>query len=71
MKETEIDAYERAGSKMLTKVEEVYLDILDLIHSGQIDDFEISGFKEFFTLRHFLIEQNGKLVKILLGKLPT
>ena len=50
---------------MLTKVEQVYLDLIDLIDSGQIDDFQISVFPEFSTLREFLVEQKEKLARVV------
>ena len=48
----------------ITTIQEVFFDLCDLIDSGQIDDFQLSGFQEFETLREFLIEQRDKLAQI-------
>ena len=50
--------------KTKTLVQEVYFDMCDLLNSGQIDDFTISGFQEFNTLREFILEQKQKLEQI-------
>jgi len=44
-----------------TTLQEIYFDLCDLLNSGQIDDFIISGFQEFKTLREFIEEQKTKL----------
>lgn len=51
----------------LAKVQEVFFDISDLIDSGQIYDFQLSGFPEFETLLEFLEEQKTKLQSIEAG----
>jgi hypothetical protein len=48
----------------ITKLQEIYFDICDLIDSGQIDDFRLRNFQEFWTLREFLVEQKEKLERI-------
>lgn len=53
--------------KTLTLVQEVYFDVCDLLNSGQVDDFSLTGFQEFNTLREFLLEQQHKLEKIELS----
>ena len=47
-----------------TLVQEIYFDVCDLLDSGQINDFTISGFQEFDTLREFMLEQKQKLAQI-------
>ena len=47
-----------------TLIQEVYFDICDLLNSNQADDFILSGFQEFETLREFLEEQKKKLEQI-------
>jgi hypothetical protein len=49
---------------MITKVQEVYFDLCDLINSGEIDDFNLVTMNEFNTLREFLEEQKEKLSEI-------
>mgnify|MGYP000467976742 CR=1 FL=1 len=51
-------------SATITKVQEVFFDLCDLLNSGQIDDIALSGFQEFATLREFLEEQKNKLAEI-------
>ena len=51
----------------LTQVQEVLFDLCDLINSGQVDDFKLSGFLEFDTLREFLEGQRLKLESIEAG----
>ena len=51
-------------SATITKVQEVYFDLCDLLNSRQIDNITLSGFQEFDTLREFLEEQKNKLVEI-------
>lgn len=51
-------------SNARTLVQEVFFDIVDLIDSRQIDDFQLSGFQEFETLSEFLVEQREKLAQI-------
>ena len=54
--------YRRKGFTMnQTTLQEIYFDLCDLLNSGQIDDFIISGFQEFKTLREFIEEQKTKL----------
>ena len=50
--------------KTVTLAQEVFFDLKDLIDSGQIDDFKLSGFQEFETLKEFLLEQIKKLEQI-------
>jgi hypothetical protein len=50
--------------ELLTRVQEVYFDLCDLINSGEIDDFDLVTMNEFNTLREFLEEQKGKLAEI-------
>jgi len=50
--------------ELLTRVQEVYFDLCDLINSGDIDDINLLSFDEFNTLREFLEEQRGKLAEI-------
>jgi hypothetical protein len=49
---------------LITKVQEVYFDLCDLINSGEIDDFNLVTMNEFNTLREFLEEQKEKLSEI-------
>jgi hypothetical protein len=51
-------------SATITKLQEVYFDLCDLLNSKQIDYIAISGFQEFDTLREFLEEQKNKLAEI-------
>lgn len=51
-------------SATITKVQEVYFDLCDLLNSRQIDNIKLSGFQEFDTLREFLEEQKNKLAEI-------
>lgn len=51
-------------SATITKLQEVYFDLCDLINSRQIDNITLSGFQEFDTLREFLEEQKNKLAEI-------
>jgi len=51
-------------SATITKVQEVFFDLCDLLNSGQIDNIKLSGFQEFATLREFLEEQKNKLTEI-------
>ena len=51
-------------SATITKVQEVFFDLCDLLNSGQIDNIKLSGFLEFATLREFLEEQKNKLTEI-------
>jgi|DEB0MinimDraft_6_1074348.scaffolds.fasta_scaffold38414_2 5-bromo-4-chloroindolyl phosphate hydrolysis protein len=51
-------------SATITKVQEVYFDLCDLLNSRQIDDITLSGFQEFDTLREFLEEQKNKLADL-------
>ena len=51
-------------SNAITQVQEVFFDLCDLIDSGQIDNFRLKGFQEFWTLREFLEEQKAKLQSI-------
>ena len=48
----------------LTKVQEIYFDISDLINSGEINGINITCLQEFDTLREFLLEQHRKLAEI-------
>lgn len=48
----------------LTKVQEIYFDISDLINSGEINGINITCLQEFDTLREFLLEQRRKLAEI-------
>ena len=50
--------------ELLTRVQEVYFDLCDLLNSGEIDDFDLVTMNEFNTLREFLEEQRGKLAEI-------
>jgi hypothetical protein len=52
------------NTKTLTSLQEVYFDLCDLLNSSQVDDFSISGFQEFDTLREFLEEQKNKIERI-------
>jgi len=54
-------------SSVLTKVQEVYFDICDLIKSGEVDDIVLTSFQEFETLKEFLEEQKTKLEEIERG----
>ena len=51
----------------LTKVQEVFFDLCDLIDSGEIDDIKIDCLPEFETLREFLVEQKNKMGQIEAG----
>jgi len=51
-------------SATITKVQEVYFDLCDLLNSRQIDNINLIGFHEFDTLREFLQEQKNKLAEI-------
>lgn len=51
-------------SATITKLQEVYFDLCDLLNSRQIDNITLSGFQEFDTLREFLEEQKNKLAEI-------
>ena len=51
-------------SNVNTKLQEVLFDICDLINSGEIDDFMLTTFQEFETLKEFLEEQKDKLQQI-------
>ena len=51
-------------SATITKLQEVYFDLCDLLNSRQIDNIKLSGFQEFDTLREFLEEQKNKLAEI-------
>jgi len=51
-------------SATITKVQEVYFDLCDLLDSRQIDNINLIGFHEFDTLREFLQEQKNKLAEI-------
>ena len=51
-------------SNVLTKVQEIYFDIADLINSNEINGVNITCFQEFETLREFLLEQHRKLAEI-------
>ena len=51
-------------SATITKVQEVYFDLCDLLNSRQIDNINLIGFQEFDTLREFLEEQKNKLAEI-------
>ena len=48
----------------ITKVQEVYFDICDLIDSGEADNIRIKCLPEFDTLYEFLLEQKIKLQNI-------
>ena len=45
----------------LTKLQEVYFDLKDLLNSGEIDDIVLDSFQEFETLREFIEEQINKI----------
>jgi len=51
-------------SATITKLQEVYFDLCDLLNSRQIDNINLIGFHEFDTLREFLEEQKNKLAEI-------
>ena len=51
-------------SATITKVQEVYFDLCDLLDSRQIDNINLIGFHEFDTLREFLEEQKNKLADL-------
>ena len=51
-------------SDIVTRVQEVYFDVCDLINSGEIDDIVLTTFQEFETLKEFLEEQKMKLEEI-------
>jgi hypothetical protein len=48
----------------LTKLQEVYFDLKDLLNSGEIDDIVLDGFQEFETLREFIEEQIDKIEQV-------
>ena len=48
---------------LLTKVQEVYFDICDLLDNNELDD-RIDGFQEFDSFRDFAFEQKGKMAQI-------
>ena len=52
------------NNNIKTKLQEVYFDVCDLLNGGQVDDFSLTGFQEFDTLREFLEEQKAKLERI-------
>ena len=52
------------NSRQLTKLQEVYFDLCDLINSYQCKSIRIKGFQEFKTIQEFLIEQRDKLAEI-------
>ncbi len=49
---------------LLTKVQEVYFDLCDILTNNDLDNVEIEGFIEFDTVREFLEEQKTKLAEI-------
>lgn len=48
---------------LLTKVQEVYFDLCDLLDNNECDD-RIDGFFEFDSLRDFAYEQKTKMAQI-------
>ena len=48
----------------LTKLQEVYFDLKDLLNSGEIDDIVLDSFQEFETLREFIEEQINKIEQV-------
>jgi len=48
---------------LLTKVQEVYFDLCDLLDNNELDD-RIDGFQEFDSLRDFAYEQKAKMAQI-------
>jgi hypothetical protein len=51
-------------SKTLTKIQEVYFDLCDIIDNNDYSKVKIKGLEEFDNLREFLIEQKNKLAEI-------
>lgn len=48
----------------LTKIQEIYFDLCDILNHNDLDNVEIEGFEEFDTVREFLLEQKTKIEEI-------
>jgi hypothetical protein len=48
----------------LTKIQEIYFDLCDILNQNDLDNVEIEGFIEFDTVREFLLEQKTKIEEI-------
>jgi hypothetical protein len=48
----------------LTKIQEVYFDLCDILEKNDYSKTKIKGFYEFDDLREFLTEQKNKLAEI-------
>ncbi len=48
----------------LTKIQEVYYDLCDILEKNDYSKTRIKGFAEFEDLREFLTEQKNKLAEI-------
>jgi hypothetical protein len=53
----------------LTKIQEIYFDLCDILNHNDLDNVEIEGFEEFDTVREFLLEQKTKIEEIEKGLL--
>ncbi len=51
----------------LTKIQEIYFDLCDILKHNDLDNVEIEGFEEFDTVREFLLEQKTKIEEIEKG----
>jgi hypothetical protein len=51
-------------TKTLTKIQEVYFDLCDILDNNDYSKVKIKGLEEFDNLREFLIEQKNKLAEI-------
>jgi hypothetical protein len=51
-------------SNALTKLQEVYFDICDLLNTAEVNHIKLKGFQEFETMKEFLEEQKRKLEEV-------
>jgi hypothetical protein len=51
-------------TKTLTKIQEVYFDLCDILDNNDFSEVKLEGCFDFETLEEFLIEQRNKLSEI-------